>query len=92
MGRRYSDEINYTVGIVPVVKNVADATGEAAHKALEPLRLEIMQALCGWKHEAMSYPVVYRSGGLIRFNNQLLHFGYVFSAYESLSLRIITPQ
>ncbi len=92
VGKRYSDDITYTVGIVAVVKNVADATGEAAHKALKPVRLDIMQALCGWKDETMSYPVAYRSGRLLSFNNQLLHFGYIFSAHESLSLRVIPPK
>lgn len=92
ISRHYSDELVYTVGIVPVVRNVADATGESAHKALEPLRLEIKTALCGWKDEGMSYPVIFRAARLMRFNNQILYYGDVYEGHESLRTRIINSK
>jgi hypothetical protein len=51
------------------IRNVADATGEAAIDSTETQRLAVVGALIGWAPQADHEPFEYRKGSLAGFNN-----------------------
>lgn len=55
-------------GVVLVAQNLQDARGEAASKALAPMRAQVRQALLGWAPvPAEGQPVRFSAGRLLQF-------------------------
>ncbi|MEI6745538.1 MAG: hypothetical protein WCL34_06210 [Methylococcaceae bacterium] len=54
--------ITVQIGVMVIISNQRDGTGKAAHDDLQPTRLEIMTALCGWKPSAADIPIEYLAG------------------------------
>lgn len=82
-GRHPTTVVQYSIGILSVVRNVKDATGEAAHISLEPVRDELWRGLVGWKDETMHYPVEWLQGRIAGFDNMLLRYLDVFVGQET---------
>ena len=83
IGEFYTDNVLITLAIVTTVRNVADNRGESAHQQLDPVRIEIKAALCGWKTSAMTNSMQYIQGRLASYDNQLLRYIDLYTTQTS---------
>jgi hypothetical protein len=83
--RSYRQLINVQMGLVVVVSNKKSVTTATPLKDIETIKLEIMQALCGWTPDGAAFPVNFTMGrreeydDLTQFWTMVFSFPYAFN-------------
>lgn len=61
-GTGYAQEVPCMFAVAIVARNVGDPNGAGAHGDLQPVRVQVMSALCNWKPEWAANPIEFDSG------------------------------
>lgn len=83
LANRVSQLVPVEVTAAYWVRNVSDATGEAAQEEIEDLRESVIAALLGWSPAGIASPFLYRGGEVIdfRFGTVLWADKFVINTY-----------
>lgn len=65
-------EVTAEFAVALAVRNLSDSEGRAAVDALEPVRVQVRDALLGWAPDAESGPCEYVDGDLVSFDAGVL--------------------
>lgn len=74
----HRQQITTQIGVLIVVSNRRDATGNAAHGELDVIRKEVRDALCGW-HPTDAEPMNYKGGRRMKTHGANRFWASVFT-------------